>query len=515
MLDEKNIKVCLKEYIKQGIKKFIIYPFGVNGVKVRDILRDYYNLKPILVVDNEYAKYNSHIEDFETLKKQYSEDAYIILTIEDEETNKGMLNELQRFVSWSHIINLNEFKRKEADLSNFYIEKFLPDAVRCNQLNRSRTIHRENTDKRVKVRFVNYSGSTWNSIKTICLAFQIDNFFDVLIILGDYIQNDILQQIEEYGFTTVKSRDYCIQKDSPDILILNHPYDTTTQIENCREYCKLIVVASMQLIRYSYDMKSFWDLQIKGFGRFCPDYYLFDSLLYNEIMQSEYASDRFVEMGNAKFDGIYEACKEKHYPKGWGKLKGKRVVLWTTDHGIYDNHVSYELTFDLYAKTIFQYAKENQEVGIIFRPHTTFINEMLKNGFWSGNDLEALKKFCYESANLVFDDTIAYDNAFAVADGILVDAFCGITCSALPTLKPICLTYRNRFDSPYHEELAKCYDSAYNNDDIIAFMDKVKNNQDTSFELRNEACNKYIKHFDGKNGWRIKEFIKKKYIEMN
>ena len=87
MLDEKNIKVCLKEYIKQGIKKFIIYPFGVNGVKVRDILRDYYNLKPILVVDNEYAKYNSHIEDFETLKKQYSEDAYIILTIEDVETN--------------------------------------------------------------------------------------------------------------------------------------------------------------------------------------------------------------------------------------------------------------------------------------------------------------------------------------------------------------------------------------------------------------------------------------------
>ena len=42
MLDEKNIKVCLKEYIKQGIKKFIIYPFGVNGVKVRDILRDYF-----------------------------------------------------------------------------------------------------------------------------------------------------------------------------------------------------------------------------------------------------------------------------------------------------------------------------------------------------------------------------------------------------------------------------------------------------------------------------------------
>ena len=38
-------------------------------------------------------------------------------------------------------------------------------------------------------------------------------------------------------------------------------------------------------------------------------------------------------MGNAKFDGIYEACKEKKYKGDWQKLKGKKVILWT----VYNN----------------------------------------------------------------------------------------------------------------------------------------------------------------------------------
>lgn len=68
-------------------------------------------------------------------------------------------------------------------------------------------------------------------------------------------------------------------------------------------------------------------------------------------------------------------------------------------------------------------------------------------------------------------------------------------------------------DLPYHQELADCYDAAYSSDDIIKFMDKIGDGQqDTTLELRKKACSRYIKHFDGKNGWRIKEFITEKYL---
>lgn len=68
-------------------------------------------------------------------------------------------------------------------------------------------------------------------------------------------------------------------------------------------------------------------------------------------------------------------------------------------HGIVSkNRGEYEvqkyLTFDLYAKTFFDYADQNQEMGFIFRPHDGFIAEMLKFRFWSSQDLKLFKKYC-------------------------------------------------------------------------------------------------------------------------
>lgn len=75
--------------------------------------------------------------------------------------------------------------------------------------------------------------------------------------------------------------------------------------------------------------------------------------------------------------------QRKNYKEDWQKLRGKKVILWATDHGISRDHISKDVTFDLYAKTIIQYAKNNQEIGIIFRPHSAFVKEMLEYGLWS------------------------------------------------------------------------------------------------------------------------------------
>lgn len=88
-----------------------------------------------------------------------------------------------------------------------------------------------------------------------------------------------------------------------------------------------------------------------------------------------------VEMGNAKFDGIYQAMQRKHYLGKWRKLKGKITVLLTTTHGINNESEPVACTFDLYVKTIFDYAAHNQEIGIIFRPHPALVREMLMFGF--------------------------------------------------------------------------------------------------------------------------------------
>ncbi len=281
----------------------------------------------------------------------------------------------------------------------------------------------------------------------------------------------------------------------------------------CRNYAKLIVVAYWSVIRYDESVELFWERIKKDFGIYRPDYYLFDSLQYKEIRDSNYFSEKIVELGNSKFDEIYHAVQKKQYIDGWDKLKGKITVLWTTTHGIDNMVIPKTLTFDLYARTVFEYADTNQEMGFIFRPHSSFVIEMLRFGFWSHEDLRRLKQYCADSSNIVYDDTETYDNAFSIADGVLTDAFCGIICSALPTLKPICAAYRSKKDLHWHPNLAdSCY-SAYESEDIIAFFEMLKNKQDPMLEIRKKASKEFIKHFDGKNGYRIKEFIKNKYIE--
>ena len=84
---------------------------------------------------------------------------------------------------------------------------------------------------------------------------------------------------------------------------------------------------------------------------------MFDSLLYHDIVNAGYGSDRVVEMGNPKFDGIFENIQKKQIPEGWKKIlwgEGvKRVILWTTDHGVHDGKITEDVTLDLYGKHLF------------------------------------------------------------------------------------------------------------------------------------------------------------------
>lgn len=119
------------------------------------------------------------------------------------------------------------------------------------------------------------------------------------------------------------------------------------------------------------------------------------------------------------------------------------------------------------------------------------------------------------SGNIVFDDTFTYDAAYSVADAVITDAYCGITCSALPLLKPMLLLYRTKDSMPYHKEIAECTYSAATNEEIDEFIAHVVlGEEDPKYELRKINAAKCVKNFDGKNGWRIKEFLKQKYWTM-
>lgn len=503
------IKKEIEKYLDMNLREFVIYPFGKNGIDIKTILMNCYGIIPRLIVDNNLYKYNPEIVSKENLKTLYCPNMVILITADDRKIVNEILDEIEEYVPEDRVVILSSYKgTRNIDINDFQLDNILPDYIK--------TLDRINIDKirHVKVRIVHTTQNAWNSLKTVCLAFKTEPGIELLVIGG--LDNDEIKkrQTEDIGVKYIHWSGYSAKEDLPDILIVSHPYDNDTQLEGIEKIAKLRVVMSMQLLTYCNSINEFWKQQNSAFGRYKPNMYIYDSLIYKYLETQGNLPKNVYEMGNAKFDGIFCALQEKKHPYEWRKLEGKKIILWTTDHGVINGEGRDDVTFDLYAKPIFQYFHDRPELGIIFRPHSTFIYELLDEGIWTEDDLKSLREYCVHSENIVFDETENYDAAYSVSDAIIADAHCGIVCSALPTGKPICLTYVSREERDYHEEIVSAYHKAYCPEDLYAFFEMVRRGDDLYQKEREELAAKYIKHFDGKNGMRMKDFLLKKYREL-
>lgn len=364
-----------------------------------------------------------------------------------------------------------------------------------------------------KVRVLAHTHTTWNVLEPICHAFVKDESYDLLFILNAEYGTALMRNILiENAYPYISSDKYDLNTDCPDVLLISHPRENVL-LNGDRKYVKLVIAATSTLTRYAQSLSEFWHWSYIGYERFEPDFYLFDSLMYNEMLGTEYESQKIVEMGNAKFDGIYRALQKGRDELGWPKLRNKKVILWATDHGVYDGAISDDISFDIFAKDIFKYFAEQTDVGLIFRPHSTFVQEMLRYGYWTQDDINDMKQMMAQSENIVWDDRLTYENSYAFCDGILADPYCGILCSALPTLKPMCILYRSKNIKPLHPEISECQYSAYNIEEIYRFIEMIVEGTDYKFDLRKNVSDKLILHFDGQNGERIKKFVDEKLEE--
>jgi hypothetical protein len=319
-----------------------------------------------------------------------------------------------------------------------------------------------------------------------------------------------------YGYSYIHSDEYNAVYDRPDIFISSEGYLDKENCMNIRKTAKLVVATSMVMNNFFLNIE---DLCIQNFDAayqdIDPDYFLLDSAIYQELSEYGYKKDKLVEMGNAKYDGIYETCKRKVYQPEWEKLKGRKTVLWITTHGVYPYNKNFYTSIDLYARTIFEYFEENDDLGLIFRPNSQLFRDLFRLGIWKEGDVRKIGDYCNRTSNVVFDDSDSYDNAFSVADAIITDEMCGVIYSGLPTMKPICITYRSdSYLRPNKDKVLNNYYSASSNEELVGYLEMINAGKDPMYDLRKAASEKYVKNFDGKNGERIKEFVEEKYFEL-
>lgn len=371
---------------------------------------------------------------------------------------------------------------------------------------------------KVKVRIIYSTSAAWNAVKPIYQAFLDDGRYDILVIILQFSTEDTFSKIRQmerlgckYAIGNGEAGDYRPEEDKPDIVIATNPWRDGI-IDGLREHTKVIVAVPFTLIDYTKHVEgSFWQYLTQQFKEYKPDAYYFDLLMHRILTESGAPESEIGKAGNVKYDDIYCAAKGNYHKDRWPKLKGKKVILYATTHGIQKGPAMDAVSFDVYGPMLFEWMANHRDMGLIFRPHPLLIHELIHLGIWSKADYLRFRKFMQNSENIVFDESGSYNDAYGICDAVMTDAFCGVAVSALPLGKPIALLYRNPSIPPLYQGLD---DALYTVRDIGQcgqFLRMVQGSKDPKRGKRISAQKEYIMHFDGKNGVRMKQKIEQLY----
>lgn len=366
-----------------------------------------------------------------------------------------------------------------------------------------------------KLRIVFPTGCAWNHIHSMYEAFAADDRFQTYVLVKDSIE--FTSVLDRYHCRYVTYRNYDLKEDHPDILIATFysSYEKDLVYDGCREYIGKVYAEIPNVVMNEQTDDIHWQYVSRAYQYLPPDYWLLDPLVYNSL-KNYVAPSNLAMLGSPQFDEIYaEVGKEHPWPRSWNKLKGKKIFLWATDHGINESYPKNGFTIDLYLGRMLKYFSEHSERALIFRPHPEFIREMDRNGqFWSMDDITKLKIYMDSTPNVVWDDTHDYCRAYDACDALMVDANCSITCSFLVTGKPVCRLLRTDVKewliSP---ELHDCYYYAHDFEECVSYMDMICAGKDPKESVRRAGSKQAILHFDGRNGERIKDFVLSKTFE--
>lgn len=75
----RKMRAAIKYQIDKGVNDFVIYPFGENGLKAKEILNKEFGVRERCIVDNVLCGYNPEIKSMEDLKEIADEDFKLLL----------------------------------------------------------------------------------------------------------------------------------------------------------------------------------------------------------------------------------------------------------------------------------------------------------------------------------------------------------------------------------------------------------------------------------------------------
>lgn len=98
----------LSNLIKQGKKKFILFPFGEQGILIKDILNKRYGILEEYIVDNRLAEISNDkkVISLKDIEKIDLKDKLVLLTSDNEEIYSEIRYQLMQYVDLKYIVDV-------------------------------------------------------------------------------------------------------------------------------------------------------------------------------------------------------------------------------------------------------------------------------------------------------------------------------------------------------------------------------------------------------------------------
>jgi hypothetical protein len=388
--------------------------------------------------------------------------------------------------------------------------------------------------ERINIVFVCHCPQVWGSLKTVFEACNNDESFNVTIVAiptkkrlpkfkfaheiyensgaEEFFKNYPCKVINGYNYETKEWFD--LKKLEPDYLFFQTPYN----IDKAPQYNSAIVSQYANLCYIPY-----YAMPCVGKGIFeCSAdkiFFINIDILFceSESIKKMYEnlnvlsdSAKIYVSGFPRFDNLtqYENTESKIWT--YNKESKKFRIIWIPRWETKQNSHFFD-----YKDKFLQYADENKDIELVFRPHPLAFSEYIATGQMSEKEVDAYKSEYLSRTNAHIDFEKEYLKQFYSSDVLVFDTS-SIVAEYFLTGKPIVYCHRDDYFTDFSKKLSEGYYWTHNWDDIVKSLYNIKNNIDPLKEKREQIIKSefFIPKGGGGAGNRIKDFILKDFNQV-
>lgn len=434
----------------------------------------------------------------------------------------------------SILSKINPFKKLKNKLNNLKLET----EIQLSGLKRKLTIQNKEllrlkkkmksiNNKKINVVFVCHNCQIWGVLKTACKECIEDKKFNVKIIIipgtiidldqehikketkkiQDFFIDYKCEIIQGYNYDSEEWLD--LRSLEPDYLFFQVPYNSLRP----PQYHSNVVSSytSLCYVPYAYPLLGN-TIEEEVYPRsFFQDLYCVfahsqkgKEWLLKYFNDVEFFDKNSVEVvGSPRFDHL---DRYKNTESNLWKYKGnnrKFRIIWTPYFSIREGLSNFFEYTDLF----FKYARSNEDVEIMLRPHPLMWSEFVSTKEMSLEEVEQFKERWTSMHNMSIDESYDYYDKFFSSD-VIVSDISSIFGPYFLTGNPLVYCRKNDSFNEEGKNLAKGFYVTCSWKEVESTLNMLKNGEDPLMEKRKKIIENNFYLPERGAGFKIKEFLK-------